>query len=77
MKNIVTCFIKGCVLCYVSNPSNRNLGFYTPFPLPTQPWKSVSMDFGSGFPMSRKGHNYLYVVVDCFSKMCILMPSKK
>ena len=27
--------------------------------------------------MSRKKHDYLYVVVDIFSKMCILMPCKK
>ena len=27
--------------------------------------------------MSRKSHNYLYVVIDCFRKMCILMPCKK
>ena len=35
------------------------------------------MDFVGGLPMSRKGHDYLYVVVDCFSKMCILMPCIK
>jgi hypothetical protein len=35
------------------------------------------MDFVGGLPMSRKGHDYLYVVVDRFSKMCILMPCKK
>ena len=27
--------------------------------------------------MSRKQHDYLYVVVDKFSQMCILMPYKK
>jgi hypothetical protein len=27
--------------------------------------------------MSRIGHDYLYVIVDRFSKMCILMPCKK
>ena len=27
--------------------------------------------------MSRKGHDYLYGVVDRFSKMCIPMPCKK
>ena len=27
--------------------------------------------------MSRKGHDYLYVVVDRFRKMCLLMPCKK
>jgi hypothetical protein len=35
------------------------------------------MDFVGGLPMSRKGHDYLYVVEDRFSKMCILMPCKK
>jgi len=27
--------------------------------------------------MSRKSHDYVFVVVDCFRKMCILMPCKK
>jgi hypothetical protein len=35
------------------------------------------MDFVGGLPMSKMGHDYLYVVVDRFSKMCILMPCKK
>jgi len=77
MKNIVTRFVKGCVLCSISNPSNRKLGLYTPLPILSRPWETVSMDFVGGFPMSRKGHDYLYVVVDYFSKMCILMPCKK
>ena len=77
MKNIVTCKVKGCVMCSVSKPSNRKLGLYTPLPIPSRSWESVSMDFVGGFPISRKVHDYLYVVVDCFSKMRILMPCKK
>ena len=64
-------------MCLTSKPSNRKLGLYTPLPAPSRPWESISMDFVGGFPMSRKGHDYLYVVVDRFSKMCILMPCVK
>jgi len=35
------------------------------------------MDFIIGFPISKRGYDYLYVVVDRFSKMCILIPCKK
>jgi hypothetical protein len=35
------------------------------------------MDFVGGLPMSRRNHDYLYVVVDRFRKMCILMPCTK
>ena len=64
-------------MCATRKPSNKMLGLYTPLPVPSRPWESVSMDFVGGLPMSRKGHDYLYVVVDRFSKMCILMPCKK
>jgi hypothetical protein len=64
-------------LCATSKPSNRKLGLYTPLPVPSLPWESISMDFVGGLPMSRKGHDYLYVVVDRFRKMCILMPYTK
>jgi hypothetical protein len=35
------------------------------------------MDFVGGLPLSRKGHDYIYVVVDRFNKMCILIPCNK
>ena len=77
MKNIMTHYVKGCVMCCVLKPSNRKLGLYTPLPISCRPWESVSLDFVGGLPLSRKSHNYFYVIVDCFSKMCILMPCKK
>jgi len=64
-------------MCATNKPSNMKLGLYTPFPIPSRPWEIISMDFFGGPPMSRKGHDYLYVVVDRFSKMCMLMPCKK
>ena len=35
------------------------------------------MDFVGGLPMSKIGHDYFYVVMYRFSKMCIFMPCKK
>ena len=34
------------------------------------------MDFVGGLPTTRKGHDYLFVVVERFNKMCILIPCK-
>ena len=77
MLESVSRFIKGCSLCAISKPSNMKLGLYTPFRVPSRSWESISMDFVGGLPMSRKGHDYLYVVVDHFRKMCVLMPCRK
>ena len=77
MIDSVSCFIRSCSICATSKPSNRKLGLYTPLPVPSRPWESVSMDFVGGLPISRKQHDYLYVVMDRLSKMCLLMPCKK
>lgn len=77
MNDIVSRYIKGCTMCVIRNPSNRKLGLYNPLPIPSRPWESVSMDFVGGFPKSRKGHDYLYVVMDRFSEVCILTPCNK
>jgi hypothetical protein len=34
------------------------------------------MDFVEGLPTTRKSYEYLFMVVDWFYKMCILMPYK-
>jgi hypothetical protein len=77
MKAIVTKYVKGCVMCSTCKPTNRKLGLCSPLHVPSHPWESISMDFVGGLPMTKGGHDYLYVVVDRFNKMCILMPYKK
>jgi hypothetical protein len=78
MKEIVTKYVKGCVMFSTCKPNNRKMGLiYSPLPIPSHPWESISMDFIGGLPITKGGHDYLYVVVDRFSKMCILMPCEK
>jgi hypothetical protein len=76
MNLIVTMIVKGCVLC-IFKPTNKKSGLYAPLPIPSHPWKSISLDFIGGFSMSKMGHDYLHVVVDGFSKTCVLMLCKK
>ena len=66
MLDNVSRFIIGCSLCATSKPINRKLGLYTPLLVPSRPWESISMDFIGGLPLSRKGHDFLYVVVGRF-----------
>jgi len=56
-------------MCAKSKPNNTKLCLYTPFLVPSHPWESVSMDFVGGLPKSKKGHDYLYIVVDRFNKI--------
>jgi hypothetical protein len=34
------------------------------------------MDFVGDLPITKKGHDYVFLVVDRFRKMCNLMPNK-
>jgi hypothetical protein len=43
--------------------------------VPNRPWESISMEFIGGVPITRKGHNYLFIVVDISTK-CVIIPCK-
>jgi len=73
----VSIYVKGCSMCATSKPSNRKLGLCIPLHILSHPWESISMHFVGGLTMYKKGHDYLYVVVDHLSKMCALKPCKK
>jgi hypothetical protein len=77
MQEYVALYIRGCILCCTNKSNNKKQSLYHPLPIPTRPWESISMDFLGGLPTMQKGHDYLFVVVDMFKKMCILMPCKK
>jgi hypothetical protein len=53
MNESVSRYVRGCSLRATSKPSNQKLGLYTPLPVPSLPWESISMDFVGGLPMSR------------------------
>jgi hypothetical protein len=61
----------------ITKPTTKKQGMYTPLPTPDRPWESISMDYMSGLPSTKWGNDCVFVVVDCFSKMAILVAGKK
>jgi hypothetical protein len=67
MRHDVDMFVKRFITCNKSKMKPHSL--YTPLPVPTTPWEDISMDFVLRFPGTKRGHDYIFVIVDPFSKM--------
>ena len=63
--------------CTIAKPTTKKQGMYTPLPTPDRPWESISMDYMSGLSSTKWGNKFVFVVVDRFSKMVILVTYKK
>ena len=75
-KKDVAWYIKGCIIFSTSKPNNRKKGLYHPLHALPRPWESIPMDFVGGLQTTRKGHDNLFLVVEKFNNMCILLPYK-
>ena len=77
MKRDVEKVIKGCIKCREAKSRTQPHCLYTPLPIPEKPWTDISIDFVLGLPMSRNGHDSIFVVVDRFSKMAHFIACSK
>ena len=53
------------------------MGYTHLLPIPKEPWVDVSMDFILGLPRFRKGRDFIFIVVDIFSKMTYFIACHK
>jgi hypothetical protein len=77
LRQDVDNYIRSCIACAITKPTTKKQGMYTPLPTPDRAWESISMDYISGLPSTKRGNDFVFVVVDRFSKMAILAACKK
>jgi hypothetical protein len=77
LRQEVIKFIRSCTPYAIAKPTTTKQGMYTPLPTPDRPWESISMDYMSGLPSTKRGNDCVFVVVDRFYKMAILVTCKK
>jgi hypothetical protein len=77
LRQEVRKYIRSFISYAISKPTTKKQGLYTPLPTPNRPWESISMDYMLSLSSTKRGNHYVFVVVDCFSEMAILVTCKK
>ena len=76
MKKDVTEYVSKCLTCQqVKNECQVPSGLLNPLPIPQWKWDNITMDFVSGFPLTQKKHDYVWVIVEQTNKVCSLLTS--
>jgi hypothetical protein len=70
-------YIRYCIACAIYELAIKKKGLYTPLPTLENPWESISMDYISSLPSTKQGKDCVFLVIDLFSKMDILIACKK
>ena len=62
-------YVRSCDQCQRNKPAGgKTRGLLQPLPVPTDPWEDVSLDFVTGLPMTKDGHDAILVIVDRLTK---------
>lgn len=78
MADHVRDHVRTCDACQRNKPSNRKPGgLLQPMPVPARPWSSISVGFITGLPETLRGHDAIFVCVDCFVKMVHFIATRK
>lgn len=69
-------YVTSCKVCQECKHDNtKPSGLLNPFPIPSETWQHISMDFVEGLPKSQ-GYSVLWVIVDRLSKYAHFIPLK-
>lgn len=75
MKHCISKYVQSCRDCVAYKPSlKKPAGQMASQPVVSQPWEMISCDIMGPFPRSSKGHKFIFVVTDNFSKYSLIFP---
>ena len=77
MKRDVHKYYEQCIVCKKEKSKVKPPNLYHPLLVPNFPWIDISMDFVLGLPRTKSGKDFVFVVIDKFSKMTHFIPCKK
>jgi hypothetical protein len=73
----VSKYIRSCTVCSIDKPTIKKQGLYIPLPILEKWWESISRDYISGLSTTKHRNDCVFVVIDLFSKLAILIACKK
>jgi transposase InsO family protein len=77
MRADVTSYCKHCASCQRNKHSrNATQGYLNPIELPPRRFHTISVDFVTGLPSSRRGNNAIFTITDKLSKLARLVAMK-
>ena len=78
MKKEIAAFVARCDnCCRVKAIHLKPAGILQPLSIPSWKWDDISMDFIVGLPITEKGHDSIWVIVDRLTKSAHFVPVKE
>lgn len=64
-------------ICQSTKRQTYNTSLYISLPILENIWKELSIDFVLSLPCTQKGEDFIFDVIDMFSKIMCFIPYKK
>ena len=75
MKNDISEYVSKCLACQQVKAEHQvPSGLLNPLPIPQWKWDNINMDFVSGFPLTQRKHDTVWVIVDRLTKSAHFIP---
>jgi hypothetical protein len=77
MKKEIAQYVARCDTCQRTKAEHQKpSGLLQPLPVPEWKWEEIGMDFVTGLPLTQKGNDSIWVIIDRLTKVAHFIPVK-